>query len=93
MADKLEIHFISSDPALTLDTGKSIVIQLNTPRSLVISPSVITSSEWPKGSTKMILDFKGQAQKGTWIDGAATYTVCKAKSCKQTETFIRTDFK
>jgi hypothetical protein len=54
---------------------------------------VITSSEWPKGATRMLLTYKGAAEKGAWVDGAATYTVCKAKNCKQVETFIRADFK
>jgi hypothetical protein len=92
-SDQLEIRFVSADPKLRLDPAKSIVIQLNTPRSLVITPSVITSSEWPKGATRMVVSFKGATTKGVWIDGAATYTVCNGKSCKQTETPIRTDFK
>jgi hypothetical protein len=92
-ATQLEIQYVTADPTVTLDTTHSIVIQLNTPRSLVITPSVITSSEWPKGKTKMTLAYKGQATKGVWVDGAATYTICKAKSCKQIETPIRTDFR
>jgi hypothetical protein len=91
--DKLEIHFVTTDPSLKLDTGKAIVIQLNTPRSLVLTPAIITSSEWPKGQTRMLLTYRGSTGKGVWIDGAATYTICKGKSCKKTETLIRTDFR
>jgi hypothetical protein len=92
-ANEIEIHYVSQDPTLTLDAQSSIVIQLNTPPSLVIEPSVITSSEWPKGATRMNLKFKGALSAGTWIDGAAAYTVCKARKCRQAQSAIRADFR
>jgi hypothetical protein len=71
------------------------VIQLNTPPSLVIEPSVITSSEWPKGATRMMLSFRGTLSAGTWIDGAAHYFVCRTgtKSCRPAQCSIRADFR
>jgi hypothetical protein len=91
----LDLHFASTDPSQVLDPKSSIVIQLNMSRGLQVQPSIITSSEWPKGANRMTLAYKGNLTRGTWIDGAATYTTCKTgtTTCRKVQSRIRADFR
>jgi hypothetical protein len=91
-ATELELRFTSRDPGLKLDSSAPMVIQLNTPSSLKLEPSIITGSQWPKGATKMFVKLKSAVARGTWIEGDASYTVCKGSTCRQAQSSIRADF-
>ena len=83
--NRLIIQYTPTDKNAYWDTKGSIVGQLTAPHPLEITPSLILTSNWPKGKKQMNLSFNG-AKKGEIysILGEITFKKCtvKTKKCK-----------
>lgn len=78
------LAFKSRDPKLTLAPERRLAIHVFAEPPYELEPSLITSTDWPKGSLQMTLNLTGGAITGPVnLDGKASYTVChkETKNC------------